>query len=106
MFKIDKNTHPFPDIRLQAKVGIVFIDESINSILQHPLYEYLSQLAKIGFTPMQFCVQSRGYLEACKQVIPLFEKVLVHTKEQGDHITEEIIQENLNEEYGISKDGV
>jgi len=60
---------------------------------------------KIGFTPQQFCIHSRGYLEACRQVIPLFEKAAARAKEQGDHISLAILNENLNEEYGMQPSG-
>lgn len=104
-FKIDKTGHPVPEIRLQAKAAIKGIDEAITHLLHHPLFDYLARSARIGFTPEQFCVHGRGYLEACKQVIPLFELAAARAKEQGDQVSLKILQANLDEEYGMQAGG-
>jgi hypothetical protein len=100
LFKIDKAAHENPEIRLQAKAALEKIDRAIDVLLHHPLFDYLAQCARIGFTPQQFCIHGRGYLEACRQVIPLFEKAAARAKEQGDKISLDILNQNLDEEYG------
>lgn len=105
LFKIDKASHSQPAIRLQSKVAIKGIDEATTALLHHPLFDYLARSARIGFTPEQFCVHGRGYLEACKQVIPLFELAAARAKEQGDQVSLKILQANLDEEYGMQAGG-
>lgn len=74
-------------------------------MLHHSLFDYLAQGSKTGFTPEQFCVYGRGYLEACKQVIPLFELAVARAEEQRDFVSLKILKTNLDEEYGIQNGG-
>jgi hypothetical protein len=105
LFKIDKATHPEPEIRLRAKATIKSVDDAIAALLHHPLFDYLALSSKIGFTPEQFCVHGRGYLEACSQVIPLFELAAARAEVQGDQVSLKILKANLDEEYGMQAGG-
>ncbi|MGI4935970.1 MAG: hypothetical protein ACRYF5_04375 [Janthinobacterium lividum] len=105
MYKLDKTQHRFPEIRRDAAAVIKEVKQEISSVLNHPLFEFLHTTARRGFTPAQFCMQSRSYLLACDQVIPLFEKAAARAKEQGDHMSLAIFEENLQEEYGADDEG-
>ena len=106
LFKIDKATHPQPEVRQQAKVALARIDSGILALQSHALFDYLRQRARVGFTAQQFCVHGRGYLEACRQVIPLFEMAAQRAQAQGDLSSLRILKENLNEEYGMLPGGM
>lgn len=104
-FKVDKTLHPAPEIRLHAKQVIKSVDNAIVALLHHPLFDYLAMSSRLGFTPEQFCVYGRGYLEACNQVIPLFELAAARAEAQGDQVSLKILKENLAEEYGMQDGG-
>lgn len=105
LFKVDKTSHPEPEIRLRAKAAIKTVDSAIAALLHHPLFDYLAQSSRLGFTPEQFCVYGRGYLEACGQVIPLFELAAARAEVQRDQVSLKILKANLEEEYGMQASG-